>query len=195
MIGVSGTAGSLRTATASNLLDFIPLPAGALRALIAGDLTAASGISGARLTPFFLEEAWLWRIRLPQVEDDPHAAAWTAQAAAVDGFVVGHAGFHGPPDGNGVVEVGYSVDPLFRGRGYAKAMLESLVRRARIDPRVTVVRASIRPDNAASLAVAASQGFCRVGEAWDHEDGLELVHELFVGGQRRPVPLTAVWDS
>lgn len=40
-----------------------------------------------------------------------------------------------------------------------------------------MIRASISPDNAASLAVIRPFGFERVGEQWDDEDGLELVFE------------------
>jgi RimJ/RimL family protein N-acetyltransferase len=40
---------------------------------------------------------------------------------------------------------------------------------------VHVVRASISPDNAGSLATIAGLGFTKAGEQWDPEDGLELV--------------------
>jgi len=40
-----------------------------------------------------------------------------------------------------------------------------------------VVRASISPDNVASLATIAGFGFVRAGEQWDAEDGLELLFE------------------
>ena len=40
-----------------------------------------------------------------------------------------------------------------------------------------VVRATIRPDNVASLAVVRRGHFAHVGEQWDEVDGLELVFE------------------
>jgi hypothetical protein len=40
------------------------------------------------------------------------------------------------------------------------------------------VRASVRPDNVASLTLIGRYGFVRVGEQWDDEDGLELVLEV-----------------
>ena len=88
---------------------------------------------------------------------------------------MGHGGFHGPPDADGVVEVAYSVDPAHRRQGYAKAMLRALLERADADPAVTAVRASIRPDNLGSRATIAGFGFKKVGEQWDPEDGLEDV--------------------
>jgi len=91
------------------------------------------------------------------------------------GQVVGHGGFHGPPDDEGTVEVAYSVDPVWRRRGYAKAILAALLERAGAEPAVRAVRASIRPDNVASLATIKGFGFRKVGEQWDPEDGLEWV--------------------
>jgi ribosomal-protein-alanine N-acetyltransferase len=149
-----------------------------LSALIAGDLSAASCAAGIALTDYMVSESWLWRIRLRQIAEDPASAEWIARAAVVepDGVVVGHGGFHGPPDETGTVEVAYSVDPAHRRRGYAKAMLAALLERVDADPRVRAVRASIRPDNVGSLATIAGFGFRKVGEQWDPEDGLENVY-------------------
>jgi L-amino acid N-acyltransferase YncA len=40
---------------------------------------------------------------------------------------------------------------------------------------VRTVRATISPDNAASLHIVRAADFVEVGEQWDDEDGLELV--------------------
>jgi RimJ/RimL family protein N-acetyltransferase len=158
-------------------IRFVQLTRETLSALIAGDLSGASAAAGIPLTPYLLSESWLWRIRLEQVIEDPASEEWIARAAVAEpeGVVVGHGGFHGPPDDEGVVEVAYSVAPEHRRRGYAKAMLRSLLERADADPRVTAVRASIRPDNLGSRATIAGFGFRKVGEQWDPEDGLEDV--------------------
>jgi len=150
----------------------------ALAALIAGDLAAASDDAGITLSQYMVDENWLWRIRLEQIQQDPASAEWIARPAVAvpEGVVVGHGGFHGPPDADGVVEVAYSVDPRFRRRGYAKAMLRALLERADADPAVTAVRASIRPDNVGSRATIAGFGFRKIGEQWDPEDGLEDVY-------------------
>jgi RimJ/RimL family protein N-acetyltransferase len=158
-------------------IRFVKLTPVTLAALIAGDLPAASASAGIPLTPYLVDESWLWRARLEEVERDPVRGDWIARAAVAEpgGVVVGHGGFHGPPDERGVVEVAYSVDPLHRRRGYAKAMLRALLERADADPSVTAVRASIRPDNKGSRAVIAGFGFKKIGEQWDPEDGLEDV--------------------
>ena len=157
---------------------FVRLPPPVLTALLDGDLATASALTGVVLPPFFLEEGWLWRLRLDQVRADPAAQEWVVRAVVVEPEgVVGHAGFHGPPDADGAVEVGYTVLPHLRGRGYATAALRALVADAAAVPGVRVVRASVSPDNAASLTVVRRVGFVHVGEQVD-EDGLELVHEL-----------------
>src|SRR6185312_13306313 len=90
------------------------------------------------------------------------------------GLSVGRAGFHAAPDPAGMVEVGYAIDPSYRRRGYARAALAVLVARACTDPAVLTLRASVSPDNAASLALVTEFGFAEVGTQWDDEDGLEL---------------------
>jgi len=158
-------------------IRFVLLTPDALTALIDGDLAAASAAAGARLSPFLAEEEWLWRIRRDDIARDPAAAEWIARAVldADSDEVVGHGGFHGPPDADGTVEIAYTVAPEHRRRGYATAIVTALLDRAAADPRVHAVRASIRPDNAGSLATIAKFGFRKVGEQWDPVDGLEHV--------------------
>ena len=161
--------------------SFVRLQPPVLTALADGDLRRAGELAGVALPPFFLQERWLWRLRLDQVRADPAAQEWVVRAVVVEPEgVVGHAGFHGPPDHDGAVEVGYTVLPHLRGRGYATAALAALVTEAADAPDVRVVRASVSPDNPASLAVVRRAGFVQVGEQVDDEDGLELVHELAV---------------
>jgi ribosomal-protein-alanine N-acetyltransferase len=157
----------------------VPLSVPVLQALVAGDRAHASALLGWELSDFFVHESgWLWRIRLPQVLENPASAAWIARAAVNDAdAVVGFAGFHGPPDEAGMVEVGYSVEPCFRRQGYARAMLAALLQRARYEPGVSTFRATIAPDNVASLATIAGFGFRKVGEQDDPEDGLEIIYE------------------
>jgi RimJ/RimL family protein N-acetyltransferase len=168
-------------------IRFVKLSPVTLAALIAGDLEAARRAAGVSLSQFLVAESWLWEVRLEQILRDPASAEWIARAAVAEpeGVVVGHGGFHGPPDADGVVEVAYSVDPLHRRRGYAKAMLRSLLERADADPAVTAVRASIRPDNVGSRATIAGFGFKKIGEQWDQVDGLE---DVFLRPKRRKSP-------
>jgi len=97
--------------------------------------------------------------------------------------VVGHAGFHGPPGVNalgeaGAVELGYTVFPDFRRRGYASEAVAALMRWARRERHVHVFVASVAPDNEPSLAIVRKLGFEHIGEHWDDEDGRELEFRL-----------------
>jgi [ribosomal protein S5]-alanine N-acetyltransferase len=165
---------------------FVELSSAAMTALLDGSLAQASREAGVALTPYFLTDdaLRLWRRRVSQIAADPGSARWVARAvvAEPEGVVVGHAGFHGPPDETGMVEVAYSVDPAYRRRGYARAMLRALLRRAAAEPGVSTVRATISPGNAASLATIAGFGFAEAGEQWDEEDGRELIFEVAVPG-------------
>ena len=169
-------------------IELVPLSVATMTALVEGDLDEARARAGVPLSTYFLEFDWLWRLRLEQVARQPEALDWIARAA-VDtrtGAVVGHVGFHGPPDYRGMVEVAYAVDPDLRRRGYATAMLRTALAWAADHPSVHQVRASISPDNAASLATLRPFGFHHVGEQWDEEDGLELLFERPAGGDEPP---------
>jgi ribosomal-protein-alanine N-acetyltransferase len=168
--------------TSPKQVRFVELSGTAMSALLDGDLGAASKMTGADLTEYFLIDnaRWLWRYRIDQMAADPGNARWMVRQVATgpEGEVIGHAGFHGPPDETGMVEIGYSVAPEFRRQGYARAMLIELLRRASAEPTVKTVRATISPDNVASLATIAGFGFVEAGEQWDDEDGRELIFEV-----------------
>jgi [ribosomal protein S5]-alanine N-acetyltransferase len=160
---------------------FVRLPPKVLEALLAGDLAAARTATGVPLSDWFLSDeiTWLWRLRLDQIAIDAWAADWIVRAAVSipDGLVVGAGGFHGPPDDAGMVEIGYSSDPAYRRRGYARAMVTELLRWAAVEPSVVTVRATISPENAASLATIAGFGFIHIGEQWDDKDGREFIFQ------------------
>jgi RimJ/RimL family protein N-acetyltransferase len=79
--------------------------------------------------------------------------------------VVGDIGFVGPPDGRGTVEVGYSVIPDRRRRGYATEAARAIVAWALTQPSVQVVVAGCDCDNAPSIRILERLGFRRTGEA------------------------------
>lgn len=164
----------------------VQLDLAALRALASGDLVEAQRHVSVGLTPYLVEpdSRHLWQMRVGQVTDDPEAAAWVTGVVVDEqtGRVVGRAGFHGPPDDAGMVEVGYSIDRAERRRGYARAALRWMLARAAMEPGVRVVRASVSPDNAVSRGLVLAHGFVEVGDQWDDEDGLEIVYEVPAGG-------------
>jgi [ribosomal protein S5]-alanine N-acetyltransferase len=158
-------------------ISLVVMSPSCLEALLDHDLARAGDEIGLVLPAFFLEEGWLWRIRRRQMADDRRAVGWLVHAVTIQDVVVGHAGFHGPPDDDGLVEVAYTIIPEQRGRGYAAAALRALLARAAAEEDVRTVRAAISPHNEASLHIVEAAGFAQVGEQWDDEDGLELVFE------------------
>lgn len=158
------------------------LTAPVFRALGHGDLAAANTASPVPLSAYFAGPEWksVWQRRSKQVEEDPASAAWVTGVIWDERHqvAVGRAGYHGPPDRSGMVEIGYAVDPAYRRRGYARAALEALLQRAACEPRVRTVRVTISPGNVASCRLASQYGFTEVGEQWDDEDGLEIIYEI-----------------
>jgi RimJ/RimL family protein N-acetyltransferase len=162
-------------------VHILQLDAAAIRALADGDLEAADRTAPVPLTPYLAgpESRGTWRIRATQVVEDPSSAAWiTGVVWDPDRrLAVGKAGYHGPPDDAGMVEIGYAIDPQYRRQGYARAAIRALVDRAAREPGVVTVRATVSPDNLASRDLVLSEGFVAVGEQIDEEDGLEIIYE------------------
>jgi RimJ/RimL family protein N-acetyltransferase len=160
----------------------VHLTAPVFRALANGDLTTANAVSPVPLSAYFASPEWrgVWQMRSNQVDEDPTSAAWVTGVIWDERqqVAVGRAGYHGPPDPSGMVEIGYAVDPTYRRRGYARAALEALLERAGREPEVRTVRVTISPDNVASYRLASQYGFVEVGEQWDDEDGLEIIYEV-----------------
>jgi ribosomal-protein-alanine N-acetyltransferase len=157
-------------------LQLLPYSPEHLLALIEGEerfeerfgLPAAEG-----LREFFVSDevspAWLAGLRTA-VAPDP----WVHGFAVVHreaGSVIGGAGFKGPPDAEGMVEIAYGIVPTFQGRGYATEAAQALVTYACDDGRVRLVRAHTAPTPNASTRVLTKCGFRFFGEVVDPEDG------------------------
>ena len=86
--------------------------------------------------------------------------AWWIHQIVVEGVVVGDIGFHGPPNPEREVEVGYTVVPAWRGRGVASRACALILQQAWQDGADTVV-AETDDGNVASQAVLLRNGFER----------------------------------
>jgi ribosomal-protein-alanine N-acetyltransferase len=156
----------------------------AIAALSEGDLATAEALSPVSLSPWMVSGSSVrtWQYRARQAVESPEDLPWITGVLWDDEaqVAVGQSGFHGAPDADGMVEVGYGVDPAYRRRGYARAALELAIELARSEPSVHTLRATISPDNEASLALIRQYPFVENGEQWDEEDGLELIFEMGV---------------
>jgi ribosomal-protein-alanine N-acetyltransferase len=97
----------------------------------------------------------------------------TASPAPTRRRMIGSLGFHSAPV-DGVVEIGYHVEPGWRREGYATEAVAAMLDWA-AGQGIHRIRAAISPTNAASLAVVRRFGFRQTGSQWDEDDGEELV--------------------
>jgi RimJ/RimL family protein N-acetyltransferase len=156
-----------------------------MRALLAEDWGGVEGVLGVRAPEEWHTANWNWlRLRSAQAEAHPTALSWyprvlllrdAALAGQTGPRVVGHAGFHGPPDDEGRVELGYTVVTEHRRRGFAEEAVRALMAWAASACGVIRFRASVGPWNVPSLGLVRKLGFVQVGSHWDEEDGEELV--------------------
>ncbi|HEY6157699.1 MAG TPA: GNAT family N-acetyltransferase [Gemmatimonadales bacterium] len=85
--------------------------------------------------------------------------------------VIGSAGFKGPPDSAGMVEIAYGIVPSFEGQGYATEAAAELVRFALASGGIRLLRAHTLPVANASTRVLAKCGFHHTGTVVDPDDG------------------------
>ena len=154
-----------------------------MQAIVARDLAAAEREIGAHVPawlPHQLEH--FLQYRLAQLAVDPTIREWLGRAMVLTDDagrrrIVGTIGFHGPPDPQRRVEIGYSVDPVYRRRGLAREAARAMFEWAAATHGIRRFVASISPNNEASLGLVAGFGFVQTGSQVDDVDGLELVFE------------------
>jgi [ribosomal protein S5]-alanine N-acetyltransferase len=122
-------------------------------------------------------------MRLRQMSEDERFQTWCPHAVVLEGRMIGHAGYHGPPGSNSAqkpeaVEYGYKIFPDHRGRGYATQAAVMLMDLAEERAGVRHFVLSVSPENDPSLAIVRKLGFVRTGEQIDEEDGLEHIFEF-----------------
>jgi ribosomal-protein-alanine N-acetyltransferase len=84
-----------------------------------------------------------------------------------DGRILGDLGTHGPPDGEGCVEIGYSLAPSARGQGIGTAAVGALVSRLTAVPGIRRITAVTGAQNTASRRLLERQGFRITGPSPD----------------------------
>lgn len=106
---------------------------------------------------------------LARLTEDAEPPAWwfhyfvRKPAPTAPAEAVGAGGYKGPPR-DGTVEIGYSVVPEHRRRGYAAEATAGLVAHAFAEPGVVRVIAHTLPELAPSIGVLEKCGFRCIGE-------------------------------
>jgi len=158
-----------------SLIELRPFSSEGILALIDG-VSQCEQQMGLRVDPalrdFFvsgeISEDWMDMLRASKGENP-----WIHGFAVVEGdTLVGTAGFKGPPDNDGIVEIAYGIVPSREGRGYATDAAKGLIEFASKDSRVKRIRAHTLPESNASTRVLAKNSFTHLGEVTDPDDGL-----------------------
>lgn len=135
-------------------------------ALLSGEAPAGLRLAATEIAPHQI------LVMLAGVADDVRPGFSPTSWLIVDGDrLVGLCSIVKPPS-DGVVELGYGIAPSERRHGYATKAVAAIAVWARSRPDVTALAAETSPTNAPSQAVLSVNGFQRVGERIDEEDGL-----------------------
>ena len=165
----------------SERLDLMPFTSEILEAMILGESDELHVQTGARfsggIAPPLMEDALPHFLDRLRGSAPPEWWGWLAVDRILS-EAVGSVGFAGPPDGDGLVLLGYSVYPRYERMGYGTEAAGILVQWALAQPGVTAIRATIPPWNAPSLRVAEKLGMCVCGESTDPEVGKVIVFEI-----------------
>jgi [ribosomal protein S5]-alanine N-acetyltransferase len=78
--------------------------------------------------------------------------------------LIGSAGYKGPPDAEGTVEIGYGIVRDQHRKGYASETARELVARAFARPEIRRVIAETLPELVGSIGVLRKCGFRHIGE-------------------------------
>jgi ribosomal-protein-alanine N-acetyltransferase len=159
----------------------MPLPV--LDALIAGDRAAAERLADYRIPADYPSAGALKlvRYRRDQIANDASWAPWSLRAIVrrEDATMIGYVNFHGPPGVNDTatpraVELGWTVFPKHRRKGYATETARALMDWATAEHGIDRFVSSTTPNNDSSLRVHEKLGFSRTGQIVDGEIIFEL---------------------
>ena len=153
------------TQVTTDRLELRPLPSAAARAL-PSDRPTAARLLDATLSPDWPQYDLLDVLPM-QATADAAAERFGVWVMIERGGrqVIGDVGFMGPPGRDGSVEVGYSVVPERRRRGYATEAVDAVVAWALRQPGVSQVIAQCDAGNESSIRTLERTGFRRTGEA------------------------------
>jgi len=164
-------------------LELVSMTVPVMRALQAKDLETAGREAGATVTPGLADDLVdFLTYRLAQLDADPSIRQWLGRLMILtddrgERHAIGTIGFHGPPDAQGRLEVGYRAEAPYRPQGYASEAVRAMFDWAASAHGIHRFIASISPRNEPSLRLASGFGFRETGSHIDEIDGLEIEFE------------------
>lgn len=160
-------------------LSMEPITLAVVEAVMSGRRDETERLANAELPPAWPNHALIeraFRADLDAIRSDPQKRLWGDRVLILrhgPRRVVGSVVFHGAPDEDGVVEVGYGVEQDLQRQGYATEATEAAVAWALVQPGVRVVRAVTPSWHIASRRVLEKIGFVVLGTR--EHDMLDLV--------------------
>lgn len=129
--------------------------------------TAIDAVVPASWPPQYLDAAAL-EFTMAKLAQGPEQAGWwmyfiVLREREKGRMLIGSGGYVGPPDGDGMVEIGYGIVPDHQRRGYASEAVRGMVRRAFSFPSVARVTAQTLPALTPSIGVLKKCGFRLTG--------------------------------
>jgi RimJ/RimL family protein N-acetyltransferase len=120
--------------------------------------------------------------RVADVQAHPANMRWYYRLIVIreTATIVGSISFHGPPDENGMIEVGLGIAPSEQRKGFATEALTGMWTWASQQPDVNIFRYTVSPENAPSQAIIAKFPAAHTGVQIDDEDGPEDIYEMSV---------------
>lgn len=166
-------------------LALVPMSCVLMKAVMAQDWISAGTILGAPFPAEWHADGWEWLApRLMDGELTPSSLAWGTRTAHLEsanvcerGPVIAEAGFHGPPDAEGWVEIGYRVVAAHRREGFAEEAAVALIAWA-TQHGVNGIRGSVNPENVASSNLLRKLGFVETGSYQHRTLGEQLRFSL-----------------
>jgi ribosomal-protein-alanine N-acetyltransferase len=152
-------------------LELVPATTGLTEAAIDGTRALAAGLDvevPSTWPPEYLDTAAL-EYTLDRLAEGEGQAGWwmyfvVLRGGAASRTLIGTAGYKGPPDGDGTVEVGYGIVSDHRRRGYAVEATRALLDRAFAESRVRRAIAETLPELVPSIGVLTRCGFRFIGD-------------------------------
>jgi [ribosomal protein S5]-alanine N-acetyltransferase len=115
----------------------------------------------------------IFHYALDRIIENPEETKWWSYLPILkeENVLVGSCGYKGPPDKEGVVEIGYEVAHEYRNRGLATELARGLIEHAFQHPAVTAVKAHTHAEINASGSVLQKCGMKKTAELFDPDDG------------------------
>ncbi len=160
------------------------MPCPLVLAILRKDWVAVWRLLGAPFPHEWRADGWQWlEPQATNGENDDRFVIWGTRLALPvlhdacpdSGPVLAEVGFHGPPDIDGWVEIGYRVVAQHRRQGLAEEATSALLAWATVHG-ATGVKASVSPDNTASLALLHKLKFTAAGSYRHRVLGEQLIY-------------------